>query len=172
MSEELVLNDLIGKNGSFDPMAVDTSQIRSLSSAMPADGNIDANNAEVLATKYLKGADMCGEMLAIATAHAANKKDAKQRAYNYAFVVKSSETSTIKTDKMRTAFAELDDEYQDACSRYNEAYAFVKWIDSKYGSFNKMHYMCRKILDRYYEHEKMSGFNGKSNDDDDEDFWA
>ena len=172
MSDELILSELVGKNGTFDPMSVDTSQIRTLSSAMPMDGNIDVNNAEVLATKYLRGADMCGEMLAIATAHVAKMKDAKQRAYNYAFVVKSAEVSTIKTDKMRTAFSELDDDYQDACHSFNEAYAFVKWIDSKYGSFNKMHYMCRKILDRGYDHERMSNFNQKIDEESDADFWS
>ena len=41
---------------SIDPMNIDTSEIKALSDAMPKDGNIDLNNAEVLATKYLRGA--------------------------------------------------------------------------------------------------------------------
>ena len=105
--------------------------------------------------------------MAVATAFVARTKDAKQKAYNYAFLVKSSENKNIKTDKMRVAFAELDDEYQNACDDYNKAIAFHKWVDSKYNSFNKSHYLCKKILERSYAHEGASGWNGKPIDDDD-----
>lgn len=139
---------------------IDTSEIQELSKAMPRDGNIDLNNAEVLATKYLRGADLCSEVVAIATAQLGGAKDAKQRAYNYAYVVKSQQQTNLKTDKMKIAFAELDDEFQLACIKHNEAAAFYKWVNSKYDSFIRMHYMCKKILDRGYGHERASSFNG------------
>lgn len=140
--------------------AIDTTEIQELSAAMPRDGNIDLNNAEVMATKYLRGADLCSELMAVATAQVGKAKDAKQRAYNYAFVVKTQQHPHLKTDKMRIAFAELDEDYQSACEKFNEASAFYKWINSKYESFIRMHYMCKKILDRGYAHERASGFNG------------
>lgn len=149
----------VGDLYSLDPSKLDTSEIKELSNAMPKDGNIDLNNAEVLATKYLRGADRCGELMAIATAYVSKTKDAKQRAYNTAFLVKSADHKHIKTDKMRVAFAELDDDYQDACEEHNKALMFAKWVESKYNSFNKMHYMCKKILDRGYDHERQTGFN-------------
>ena len=150
----------VGDLYQLDPSNIDTSEIKELSNAMPKDGNIDTNNAEILATKYLRGSDKCGELMAISVAYVSKTKDAKQKAYNYAFLVKSAEHKHIKTDKMRVAFAELDDDYQIACEDYNKALMFAKWIESKYSSFNKMHYMCRKILDRGYEGERASSWNG------------
>jgi len=169
----ITVRDIVGisSQNTFDPMNIDTTEIQTLSRAMPMDGNIDVNNAEVLAVKYLRGADMCGEMLAIATAHVARTKSKKDIAYNRAFL-KHRNDKTVKTDKMRTALAEIDDDYIETCNRYNEALAFGKWIDAKYSSFIKMHYMCRNILKRGYEHENASGgpFNG-SPDGDNENTW-
>jgi len=155
----ITVGDIVGANDNFDPLTLDTSEIKELSDAMPKDGNIDINNAEVLATKYLRGADQCGELMAISTAYLSKTKDEKQRAYNQAFLVKSSINKNIKTDKMRVAFAELDEDYSLACYNYNKAIAFSKWVESKYNSFNKMHYLCKKILERGYAHEKAGGWN-------------
>jgi len=166
---KLTVRDLIGVE--FNPLDIDTSEIRELSNALPADGNIDLNNAEVLATKYLRGADICGEMLAIATAHVAKAKTKKNIAYNRAFV-KYKDDKKIKTDKLRAAMAEVDDDYIDACNRYDEVLAFAKWINSKYDSFNKMHYLCKKILDRGYMHEKAASWNSSLDlDDEDNETW-
>lgn len=150
---------LNGGEDGFDPMSVDTSEIRALSGALPKDGNIDLNNAEVLATKYLRGADLCAEMLAIATAYAQKTDAQKKKAYSEAALNKSK-TAGIKTDKSRAWFADADDDYIEASNKHAEALAFVKWISNKYDSFNKMHYMCKKILDRGYNHERIAGFNG------------
>jgi len=157
----VTVGDILRPESKLDPMTLDTTEIKELSNAMPRDGNIDINNAEVLATKYLRGADLCGELIAVATAFMSKTKDAKQRAYNQAFLIKSSMNKDIKTDKMRIAFAELDDDYTSACEEYNKALAFSKWVESKYSSFNKMHYLCKKILERAYSHEKAAGWNGQ-----------
>lgn len=162
------LGDLLRVNKeNFNPMNLDTSSIRALSNEVPKDGNIDINNAEVLATKFLRGADMCSELLAIATLYVSKAKDAKQHAYNQAFLIKSESNQKLKTDKLRIAFAELDEEYMEACSRYNEAIAFAKWVDSKYASFTRFHYLCKRILDRAYAHEKTGNWNGVTPDNDD-----
>jgi len=165
-NKPVTVGTIIGSENDFDPMALDTTEIRELSNAMPKDGNIDINNAEVLATKYLRGADLCGELMAIATAYVSRTKDAKQKAYNQAFLIKSAMNKNIKTDKMRVAFAELDEDYLKACEDYNKSIAFSKWVESKYSSFNKMHYLCKKILERAYSHEKAAGWNGQPQVDD------
>jgi len=166
MSESLTVRDLLNGGGqSFDPMDIDLSEIKALSGAIPRDGNIDTNNAEVLATKYLRGADMCAELLAIATAHAQKSDTLKKKAYGDAALNKSAKAG-VKTDKSRAWFAETDDDYIEASNRYSEAIAFVRWINNKYDSFNKMHYMCKKILDRGYTHERMAGFNGSVDSED------
>ena len=159
-TKALSVKELLGRDvEQFDPMKIDTSEVRELSEAMPKDGNIDLNNAEVLAIKYLRGADLCSELLAIATAYVAKTDALKKKAYSYAAMVKSND-SNIKTDKSRAWFADMDDDYINACNKYAEAIAFAKWVDGKFESFSKMHYMCKKILDRGYTHERMASFNG------------
>jgi hypothetical protein len=166
VNKSLTVRDLFGTDSkAFSPLDIDLSEVKALSDAMPKDGNIDINNAEVLATKYLRGADICGELLAIATAFVAKTKSKKEIAYNRAFV-KFKDDKKIKTDKMRAAMAEIDNDYIEATNRYNEALAFVKWIDSKYNSFNKMHYLCKKILDRAYPHEKSAYWSGSVTEND------
>ena len=169
MEKHLTIRELLngGQGGMFDPMSVDTSEIRALSNALPKDGDIDLNNAEVLATKYLRGADLCSELVAIATAYAQKSDTLKKKAYSEAALTKSK-TAGIKTDKSRAWFADADDDYIDACNRYSEAVAFVKWVSNKYDSFNKMHYMCKKILDRGYAHERAANFNGSAGTDEPE----
>lgn len=161
ISKALTVRELLkcDEDDNFDPMNIDTREIQTLSQSMPADGNIDTNNAEVLAVKYLRGADICSELMAIATRYIAKTDSEMKRAYNRAFI-KYKDDRSIKTDKMRVAYAELDDEYILAQNRNNEAKAFKTWVESKYSSFNKMHYMCKKLLDREYEHERAAGFNG------------
>jgi hypothetical protein len=162
MTDKLTVRELINGVagvGKFDPLTLDTSEIKELSNQMPKDGNIDLNNAEVLAVKYLRGADICAELLAIATAHANRTKHLKEVAYSRAFL-KSRDDKSVKTDKMRAALADIDDEYTEACNAFNEALAFRQWVDAKYKVFNTMHYMCKSMLQRGYDHERASGFNG------------
>jgi len=162
MTKQLVtVRDVLngGNSNEFDPMNLDTAEIRTLSDAMPKDGNIDINMAEILATKYLRGADICSELLAIATAHVSKMDTLKKKAYSYAALVKAA-ANNIKTDKSRAWFAEMDDDYINASNKYSEAMAFAKWVSSKYDSFNKMHYLCKHILKRAYPHEQASSWNG------------
>lgn len=147
-------------------MALDTTEIKKLSNLVPRDGNIDVGIASNLATRFLRGADTCSDLVSLATLWVGRAKDTKQKTLNYAFLVKSSEDKNIKTDKMRMAFAELDEDYQAACEKYNECYAFLKWITSKQESLIKAHYLCRRILDGNAQHEQAAGWSGSSPDDD------
>jgi hypothetical protein len=159
-TEILTVKEMInGQQEEFDPMSINLSDIKALSDAMPKDGNIDSNNAENLAVRYLKGADLCAELLAIATAYVQKTDTLKKKAYGNAAMIKAPK-SGAKTDKSKAWFAEMDDEYIEASNKHAEALAFAKWVQAKLGSFEKMHYICKKILDRSYNHEKMSGFSG------------
>ena len=162
MEERITARELLGGGmEGFDPLTLDTTEIRELSNAIPRDGSIDINQAEVLATKMLRGADMCSELLAIATVYASKADTQKRKAYSYAAMVKAS-AAGVKTDKQRMWSADIDDEYIKACNKYSEAIGFVKWIDSKYESFTKMHYLCKKMLERAYPHEAAGGWNGRN----------
>jgi hypothetical protein len=164
----LTVRELLYCSGEqLDPLNIDTNEIRVLSASLPKDGNIDINNAEVLATKYLRGADLCAELMAIATAHVQRTDTIMKKAYSYAALVTSEDYFTNRnggkrpdkiTDKMRTLYADMDDDYVTSCNRHDEAVAFAKWVNGKYDSFNKMHYHLRKVLDRGYTHEKISGW--------------
>lgn len=173
MNKALTVRDLLYcGDPNIDPMNIDTSEIKALSMAMPKDGNIDLNNAEILATKYLRGADVCAELLAVAVAYVQTTDTLKKKAYSQAALERSEVYFTNKnngkkpdkiTDKMRTLYADMDDEFVKVCQKHDEALAFAKWVDGKYDSFNKMHYMCKKILDRGYAHEMNANFNGTVN---------
>lgn len=144
---------------SFDPLSIDTSEIKALSKSIPKDGNIDLNRAEILATKFLRGSDLCSEVMAIAVSYVGKTESDKKRAYSNAALIKSV-AAGHKTDKARAWFADMDDEYIDACNKHNTAVAFVEWIEGKYKSFEKMHYLCKLILTRGYAHERQGNWAG------------
>lgn len=162
MEKSMTVRDLVNaEQYNFDPMSIDTKEIQRLSNSFPKDGNVDLNNAEVMATKYLRGADLCGEMLAIATAYVAKTKSLKDQAYHRAFL-SHKDNPKIKTDKMRAAMAEINDDYVEACNKYNEAAAFLKWVNTKFDNFVRMHYHCRSIVKRQLEQQQASGWNGNA----------
>ena len=156
--KSLTVRELLNGGTGFDPMQIDTNEIRALSESIPSNGELDINQAEIMATKFLRGADLCGELLAIATCNVSKLETSKKKAYSEAALSKAS-AAGIKTDKSRCLYAEGDSDYIEACNRYSEALAFVKWVDSKYNSFIRAHYTAKKMLDRYYSHEQASGFN-------------
>jgi hypothetical protein len=158
MSEKsLTVKEIINPD-TFNIGAIDTSEIRALSESIPRDGNIDINNAEILAVKFLRGADLCGELLAIATVAVAKNDALYKSAYSSACIKATNKGA--KTDQQRKWIADSDEEFLAAIEKYNEALGFSKWINSKADSFKKMHYQCKQLLERGYAHERMSNFSG------------
>lgn len=168
MSDKSLTVKELFDSDNFSPMDIDLSEIKKLSDALPKDGNIDINNAEVLATKYLRGADLCSELAAIAIAYAQKTDTLKKKAFSEAALVKAIKAG-VKTDKSKAWYAEMDEDYIEAANKHSEAAAFVKWINNKYDSFVKMHYLCKKVLDRGYAHEKAASWNGSNVDSEMED---
>ena len=154
----LTVGELLS-GGNVSPMQIDTSEIKELSNCLPKDGQIDLNQAEILATRYLRGADICAELLAIGTNYAARMDTLKKKAYSEAALIRAP-AAGMKTDKSKCLYAEMDEEFIKASNRYSEALAFVKWIASKHESFIRAHYMCKKMLDRGYDHERADSWNG------------
>lgn len=160
MTKHLTVRELLNSDSvDFDPMTLDTTELKELAESIPRDGNIDMNNAEVLATKFLRGADVCSELVSIATAYVGKTDAEKKRAYGYAATVKASKAG-IKAAATRGWFADQDEEYIRASNKHSEAQAFLKWVNGKLDSFTRGHYLCKKILDRAYPHEKMANWNG------------
>jgi hypothetical protein len=157
--EALTVRDMFQVD--FDPLNIDTREIQELSASLPSNGQIDINQAEILAVRFLRGADVCGDLLSIATCHLSKCETEKKRAYSQAALVKAS-ASGHKTDKAKAWFAECDQDYIDAANKHSEALAFVKLIASKHESFIRAHYSAKKLLDRYYGHEKTASFIGSN----------
>ena len=157
-NKALTVGELLS-SGNQSIMDIDTSEIRELSNCLPKDGQIDLNQAEILATRYLRGADIAAELLAIGTNYASKMDTLKKKAYSEAALTKAP-AAGMKTDKSKCLFAEMDVDYIEACNRYSEALAFVKWIASKHESFIRAHYLCKKMLERGYAHEKADSWNG------------
>lgn len=159
MNKALTARELLGANiQEFDPLDVDTSEIRAFSAMIPADGQLDINQCEILATKSLRMADLCSELLSIATCYVSKMETERKRCYSQAALVKSA-AAGIKTDKSKSWFAESDEDYIAASNKYSEGVALVKWISSKYDSAIRLHYNCKVMLTRNYSHEQASGFN-------------
>lgn len=157
-NKQLTVKDILDISN-FDPMNIDTTEIRELSKSLPKDGNIDLNKAEILATKFLRGSDLCSEIMAIAVTYVGKTESDKKRTYSNAALIKSV-AAGHKTDKARAWFADMDDEYIEASNKHNTALAFVEWVSGKYKSFEKMHYLCKQILNRGYAHEKQANWIG------------
>lgn len=157
--------DIVSRD--IDPLDINIDEIKDLSNLIPRDGHIDLNIAEELATKFLRGMDLCSELSAMCLAEQTKRQDEKARAYNRA-IIKTANQPGLKTDKMRTAFAEVDQEYIDAQNELNKIKAFSKFIDGKFNSFKAAHYLCKNMLDRGYGHERASNWNGSLREDDSE----
>jgi hypothetical protein len=159
MSQALTARELFGSGvQEFDPMNLDLTEIRSFSAMIPSDGSIDINVCEVLATRALRMADLCSELLSVATCYVSKMETEKKRCYSQAALVKAT-AAGIKTDKSRAWFGESDSDFIAASNKYSEGLAFVKFISSKYDSAVRLHYNCKKMLERNYSHEQASGFN-------------
>ena len=148
-----------GINGEFDPMNINTHEVQEIASMLPKDGQIDINMAEILATKYLYAANLCTNIMGIFTAYVGKLETQKKKAYSRAALVKSKDAG-IKTDKSRAWFAEMDDDYVNACNKCDDAKGFLKWASSMHESFLRSHYMCKDLLKREYDQERSVSWEG------------
>lgn len=159
MNKSLTIKELFSEGvKGFSPLNIDISEIKALSESIPASGEIDINQCEVLATKMLRGADLCADLLSIATVYATKCETNKKRAYSDAAISKAS-AAGIKTDKARILYADGDNDYIEACNKCGEAQAFVKWLVNKNDSLIRAHYMFKQMLTRNYSNERASSFS-------------
>lgn len=156
MSKALTARDILAPKD-FNPMELDLTEIKELSDSIPSNGEVDINQAEILAAKSLRVADLCSDILSIATCYVAKCDTEKKKCYAQAALVKSS-AAGIKTDKSKAWYAESDQDFIDASNKYSEALALVKWITSKHESAVRFHYLCKQMLSRNYSSEKAAGF--------------
>jgi hypothetical protein len=128
----------------FDPEKIDVSEIRELTDSIPKDGNVDVVIAEVLATRFLRGADRCSEILAQLTWWEARMDDEKRRALAHASLVTAA-AKGLKTATEKRTYADADPEYLKACETANRAKAMKQWFKNKHESFVSAHYLMKEI---------------------------
>lgn len=140
----------------FDPETIDVSEIKELTDSIPKDGNVDTAIADVLATKFLRGADRCSEFLSILTWWAAKTEDMKRHAFSEAFIVKAGQKG-LKTAAEKKAFAEGEGEYLKACEISNRAKGMKQWFQNKHESLISAHYLMKDIAKGGRSHQRAGG---------------
>lgn len=150
MVEQIALESLLGIEG-FDPLKIDVSEIQSLSEQVPKDGNIEINNAEVLAVKFLRGADSCSNLLGKIDLWSGNKKTEKDQAIGVA--AHKLMEQKIPSTSIDKRYKE-DENYVIACNAFTNAEAVKKWLERKYDNLIRAHHMCKDIQKRYMPNEK------------------
>lgn len=162
MAEKITTGDILNIDG-FDPMAIDVTYIKETMEEMPKDGLIDINNAERLATMFLRCADYCGDLLAKALRYLGHKETLKRAGKSSAVYRKIKEKVTPTVAK--EAFAD-DDEYIRVANEATDAEALLKWIDEKYQDLIKAHIMCKSILSRHATVERANSWQGSESETD------
>jgi hypothetical protein len=154
MADKTTLSDVL-QFETFDPTQLDVSEIQRMTASIPADGNVDINIAENLATKFLRGADRCSELLSILTWWAARKEDEKRHVYSTKFF--EAPAHGHKTAAAKKAWAEGSQEYLDACDKANKAKAMKQWVQNKHESMVSAHYLMKHIAKGGHPAQRAAG---------------
>jgi len=142
----------------FDPEKIDVSEITELTGSIPKDGNVDTTIAEVMATKFLRGADRCAEILAQLTWWEGKMDDEKRHALATAFLVTAGQKG-LKTMAEKKVYAEGDAEYLKACDASNKAKAMKQWFKNKHESLVSAHYLMKEIAKGGRTHQRAGVFD-------------
>jgi len=144
---------------SFDPEKIDVSEITELTNSIPRDGNVDTAIAEAMATRFLRGADRCAEILAKLTWWEAKTEDRKRHVFAKAFLVTAVENG-LKTAAEKKVYAEGNEEYLKACEIGNRAKAMRQWLKNKHEALVSAHYLMKDIAKGGRSHQRMGHQDG------------
>lgn len=141
----------------FDPTNQDITYIQNTINEIPEDGIIDINQAERLATIFLRAADYCGDLIAKATRYYGSKDTQKkaQKSESIYRKIKEKVTPTVAKD----AYAD-DTEYVDAANDATTAEALLKWLEKKHSNLISAHILCKSLLSRHSETERSNSWKG------------
>lgn len=142
---------------SFDPMGLDITYIQETIREIPEDGFIDINNAERLATKFLRCADYTADLLSKSFHYFGHKSTEQKSAKSAAIYKKIYEKVTPTVAK--EAYAD-DPLYIKASNEQVTSEALTKWLEEKYQNLIKAHILCKTILSRYMPGERASSWQG------------
>ncbi len=146
----------------FDPLEIDTSYIEETCKKIPKDGSLDLNEAEKLATTFLRCSDSCGETLSTLALYRGHQGALLKSSKAKAIAKKISEgmTQTLA----REAYYD-DKDFLEATARFNQAEAAYQWFEQKYQNLLKAHVLCKDIFKLHKGNEQLSGWQGEDPDD-------
>jgi hypothetical protein len=147
----------------FNPLDIEIEEFKDLADAMPRDANIDIANAEKLASRFLRAADRCSEILSTLILLEGRAKSNLGTTKNRLYLQASQEGH--RTVKEREAYAESHEEFIVASNSYNEAYAVRKFFEAKQKWFIDAHYLMKQRLKDEYRHQVASSFSETSGEE-------
>jgi hypothetical protein len=130
----------------FDPLDVDISFLKEVSSQIPQEGYIDPAMAEKLATVCLTAADRAADLLAQATLYLshcdANRRSARASAIADALARKVPST-------LAKELCASDEAYQKSCDKYDVALGWHTWLETKRDTLIKTHHLCKDLVRKF-----------------------
>lgn len=162
MTERLTVRSYLDIDN-FDPLNIEVNEFKELANSMPKDANIDIPNAEKLASRFLRAADRCSEILSTLVLWEGKKKAELGKTKSTLFLAASSEGH--RTVKDREAYAESHDDYIAASEEYLKALAMKKFFELKQKWFVEAHHLMKQRLRGEYKHQKASGFSETAGQD-------
>jgi len=158
--KEVRVGDLL-KLKDFDPMNVDVTYISETLDRIPKDGTIDINEAECLATIFLRCADYCDNLFAQAIRYA-GYTDAKKRSEK-ANAIERKIGQKVAGTIARETYSN-DPQFEQSCDRATDAQAFLTWITQKRDNLIKAHVLCKDLLKSHSTTRNVSGWDGSEED--------
>lgn len=142
MAQQVRMGDIL-KLKDFDPMNVDVSYIQETIDLIPKSGVIDMNQAERLATVFLRCADYCSDLVAQAVRYLGHKDSLKKAGKGTAIETKIASKTPATT--ARETYGN-DPIYITASEKHAEAQAFLSWIQQKHNNLIKAHVLCKDLM--------------------------
>jgi len=157
MSKTIKLGDIL-KVEDFNPMEVDITYIEETIQLIPKSGMIDLNQAEQLATAFLRCADYCSSLIAQAV-RLIGYRDAEKKSQK-GTAIETKIQSKVPATTAREVYGN-DENFIKACNSHTEAQVWSSWINQKYDNLIRAHVLCKDILKSQVQSRNVANWEAK-----------
>lgn len=141
------LEDSVAKMTGHRNILMKMKNVADIASKIPdSSSSISSLVAQELATLFLKGMEMCGDLVSVATHYESMMIQEKKKARAEAILIRAAEKN-IKTAKEREIYADMDEVYLKAEVEAINAHMFLVLIENKRDDLKSAHYYMRKIAE-------------------------
>lgn len=141
----------------FDPLNVNIGYIAETIDLLPADGHIDIHQAEELATRFLRCADYCSDLVAQATHFMAVQETLVKSAR--ADAIENKIASGVSATAAKELFGN-DEVFIKISRQHATAAAWQDWLQNKYQNLLKAHHHCKEIMRSYMQGKPSASWGG------------